>query len=184
MEQLLTHAGMQGITHVNPDMVRMCQSLAAWKYLKGGYRLNVFFMKTETSSVVGDLSCIALSGSSLTAERNEPPDSHANTKRQKPKWTISHRGQTPPYMIRTQTIPQWAQLLTRTGAGSGCCSALWQVNLYILYPSFQGLGYILLPHWDRCWLIHCHWTKQHPVHNFLHTARLAPILWHSHWCYT
>lgn len=181
MEQLVTRAGMQGITHVNPDMVRMCQSLAAWKYRKGGYRLNVFCMKTETSSVIGDLPCVALSGSSLTTERNEPPDSHARTKRQKPKWSTSHREQTPPYMIRTQAISQQTQLLTQTGAGSGRCSALWQINLYILCYLFQGLGYILLPYWDRCWLIHRHWIKCHSVHNFVYTARLAPILWHSHW---
>lgn len=45
MEQLLTHAGMQGITHVNSDTVWMCHSSAAQQYLKGGYS----HVNTETN---------------------------------------------------------------------------------------------------------------------------------------
>jgi len=53
MEQLLTHVGMRGITHVNPGVGSMCRSLAAPRHIKVSY--SHVCVKTEVNSMLGDL---------------------------------------------------------------------------------------------------------------------------------
>lgn len=77
MEQLLTHVGMRGITHVNADMGSVCHSLAAPKYFKVNY--SYACMKTEINSMSGDLPsrlhcwyCLCLPWQSELAHMERP----------------------------------------------------------------------------------------------------------------